>query len=128
MKIRWLTANTQVYPTIKELRYEIKQNMTPAEQIMWELLRNKKTGHKIRRQHIVENYIADFVCIKKRLVIEIDGKIHLKRKVADKVRTLSLNQSGWDVIRFTNEEVIENPETVAMKIKSILDVREDWKC
>jgi len=47
---------------------------------MWELLRNKKTGHTIRRQHIIANFIADFVCLPKKVIIEIDGKIHLKKK------------------------------------------------
>ena len=61
------------------------------------------------------------------MIIEVDGKIHLKRKQEDRFRTISLNQHGWEVVRFSNEEVIENPEAVAIKIKYILDNREDWK-
>lgn len=91
MKARWLTASSENYPFIKEFRYELKKNLTEEELILWEFLRNRKIGHKIRRQHIVEHYIADFVCIKKRLIIEVDGKIHLKRKQEDRFRTISLN-------------------------------------
>ena len=110
---------------IKEVRDTLKNNPTESEKIIWELLRNKKTGHKIRRQHIIDNYIADFVCILKRVVIEIDGKIHLKQHEQDELRTRHLNDLGFEVIRFTNEEVHSNPEMVAEKIKQYLDKTPD---
>ena len=84
------------------------------------LLKNNKTGYHIRRQHIIDSYISDFVCLRKKLIIEIDGKIHLKQKEFDQLRTLRLNDCGFEVIRFTNEEVNENPELVAQKIKDAL--------
>ncbi len=94
---------------------------------MWELLRNKKTGHKIRRQHIIDDFIADFVCLSKKVVIEIDGKIHLQQKEYDELRTLRLKELGYEVIRFTNEEVFEDASIVTSKIKEKLDNRADFQ-
>lgn len=115
------TANPKIYKRIKENRNKMKCNPTKAECVIWEHLRNKKTGYKIRRQHIIGNYIPDFVCLSKKLIIEIDGKIHLRQKDTDQFRTERLYELGYKVIRFTNEEVLENPESVAEKIKDLLD-------
>lgn len=117
----YITANAKHYPLIKEMRDRLKGNPTRAEKIMWEFYRNKKLGYKIRRQHIIENFVTDFVCLSQKVVIEIDGKIHLKQKVYDEMRTSLLNQLGYKVIRFTNEEVYKNPEKVAIKTKEVLD-------
>lgn len=119
------TANEWSYPFIKEVRDTLKDNPTKAEKIIWEFLRNKKTGHKIRRQHIIDNFTADFVCIPKRVVIEIDGKIHLLQPDSDELRTQRLNDLGFEVIRFTNEAVYADPELVAEKIKQYLDKTPD---
>lgn len=119
----YVTANPDTYVYIKEIRDELKNNPTKAEKIMWEYYRNKQTGHKIRRQHIIENFIPDFVCLRKKTIIEIDGKIHLKQKIQDELRTQRLNQLGYEVIRFTNEEVFKNPVLVAQKTKEFLDNR-----
>ena len=115
------TVNPQIYKNIKGIRDILKCNPTKAESVIWEYLRNKKTGYKIRRQHIVGNYIPDFLCLSKKLIIEIDGKIHLKQKEADLSRTKALNDLDFEIIRFTNEEVLNNPELVAHKIKDRLD-------
>lgn len=64
--------------------------MTPAELILWEYLRNKKLGVKFRRQHIVDCYIPDFVSLQIKLIIEVDGKIHMKRWKEDLERTRKL--------------------------------------
>ncbi len=106
---------------IKEMRDGLKDNPTEAEKVIWEFLRNKKTGYKIRRQHIIDNFITDFVCLSNKLVIEIDGKIHLQQKEYDELRTARLHELGYEVIRFTNEEVFANPQKVADKIKEKLD-------
>ena len=87
------------------------------------LLRNKKTGYTIRRQHIIDNFIVDFVCLPKKVIIEIDGEIHLKQKEQDELRTLTLNEKGYKVIRFKNEDVFTNAELVVSKIKEVLDNR-----
>lgn len=120
----YVTANLYNYPYIKEIRDGLKGNQTDAEKIIWEYLRNKKTGHKIRRQHVIDNFITDFVCLPKKLVIEIDGGIHLQQKEQDELRTLTLNEKGYKVIRFTNDEVFANPIFVATQIKEVLDERQ----
>jgi very-short-patch-repair endonuclease len=107
------------------MRDSLKNNPTDAEKLIWEYLRNKKTGHKIRRQHIIDDFITDFVCLSKKVVIEIDGKIHLNQKEYDVLRTLRLNELGYDVIRFTNEEVFANPQFVFSRIKENLDSKSD---
>jgi very-short-patch-repair endonuclease len=121
----YITANPYTYHLIKEIRDKLKEKPTKEEEILWKFLKNKKTGYNIRRQHIIDNFITDFVCLQKRLVIEIDGKIHLKQKEHDIIRTLKLNKLGYEVIRFTNDEVNEKPELVAWRIKEILDLKEN---
>jgi len=103
----------------KEMRHE----PTKAEKTLWECLRDRKMGYKIRRQHIVNGFIADFICIEKNVIIEVDGGIHdtTEQKKYDKFRTEILNNNDFLVIRYTNEEVIENPYEVAKKIRSELD-------
>jgi len=118
---RFKTANPASYGVIKKFRVELKKNPTKAEEILWYFLKSKKIGHQLRRQHVVANFIVDFICIRKKLVIEVDGKIHDNQKEQDEIRTIKLNVKGFKVIRFTNEEVIKNPQEVATKIKTILD-------
>ena len=119
----YITANTINYMYIKEMRNVLKKNPTEAEKIIWKYLCNKKTGFKIRRQHIIDDFITDFVCLIKKVIIEIDGGIHLQQQEHDENRTARLNDLGYDVIRFTNEEVIMNPESVALSIKTILEAK-----
>lgn len=121
----YITANPKNYLLIKEMRDSLKDDPAEAEKVMWEYLRNKKTGYKIRRQHIIDDFITDFVCLIKNVVIEIDGKIHLQQKEYDELRTARLNELGYEVIRFTNEEVFANPELVTLKIKDKLDSKSD---
>jgi len=127
MKYRWNTANSGAYPFVKLFLKELRENETNEEKILWEYLRDKKTGHKIRRQHIIDKYIADFVCIKKRLIIEVDGKIHLNKKKEDLFRTSTLGIDGWKVIRFKNEDIVKDVVKVVCAIKKELDDRVNWK-
>lgn len=91
--------------------------MTPAEKILWERIRNKQLGVKFRRQHTIETFVPDFVCLSLKLIIEVDGKIHLKKKNEDEERTKYLELLGYKVIRFNNEEVENNIEKVIERIK-----------
>ena len=81
---------------------ENRQNPTAEESILWEELRNSKLGHKVRRQHAIGVFIADFVCLDKKLVIEVDGGYHnsSEQQEADKARTEYLSVLGYKVIRF----------------------------
>lgn len=119
----YVTADLQNYKYIKEFRVILKENPTEAEKLIWEYLKNKKIDYKIRRQHVIDNFIVDFVCLPKKVVIEIDGGIHLQQQESDLLRTNTLNEQGFMVIRFSNEEVLSNPENVALKIKEVLDNR-----
>jgi len=120
-KVEYNTANPYVYVHIKDARKDLIKNPTCAEHILWDYLRNRKTGYKIRRQHVIDKYVVDFVCLSQKLVNEIDGGIHNQQKEQDELRTQDLNCLRYNVIRFSNEEVYDNAELVAMKIKEELD-------
>ena len=97
--------------------------MTEAESAMWECLRGNQLGFQFRRQHPIYGYIPDFVCLKKRLVVEIDGGYHYigDQPLSDEERTKYLNQYGFEVIRFTNEEVLSNIDNVLTEIKRVMN-------
>ena len=88
---------------------------------MWQAVRNNQLGFKIRRQHAIGVFIADFVCLDKRLVIEVDGEYHLNNQQYDQARTEFLKSEGFDVIRFTNDEVKKDLSGVIAKLKSKLE-------
>src|SRR5690348_16442377 len=70
----YTTADTTVYGLLKNFVAEHRSNPTEAEEMLWKILRGRKiAGYKFRRQHIISNYIADFVCLPEKLIIELDG-------------------------------------------------------
>lgn len=101
---------------------QMRHQPTEAENLLWQRLRNKQTGCKFRRQHIVLGYIPDFICLEKKLIIEVDGGYHKgsEQYELDKARTAYLTSFGYQVVRFTNEEVINNVEEVINQIKTLL--------
>ena len=117
----FMTGGNNAFRLIEEAK-RMRKEPTDAEVTLWELLRDKKLGDKFRRQHLIDDFIVDFVCLSKNLVIEVDGGYHNDptQKEYDEQRTLYLNEKGFKVIRFTNEEVIGNTEAVLTKIKDIL--------
>jgi len=84
----------------------------------------KQLGHTIKQQHAIDSIRVDFACLEKMTVIEIIGKIHDYQKEDDKNRTTILEENGFTVIRFTNEEVFANRKKVTTDIKSYLDNKE----
>jgi leucyl-tRNA synthetase len=112
-------------PTQYELAKLMRKEHTEAEGKLWELLRGNKVGIKFRRQHPIDAYIVDFVSLQDRLIIEADGGYHdtEEQKKYDDERTKILKEIGFDVIRFTNEEIINDPYKVRDKIKSELSAR-----
>ncbi|SHN09766.1 leucine--tRNA ligase [Mucilaginibacter sp. OK098] len=114
-------ADSALYEQLKDFSSDNRKNPTEAEDVLWQLLRNNQTGHKIRRQHAIDAYIADFVSLQKGLVIELDGHHHKLNKEADNIRTEALNHFGFTVIRFTNDEVLNNSQKVIEQIKDKLD-------
>lgn len=123
IKQKYQTARPSTYALLKELKNQNKKKSTQAEAILWECLRNKNLNYKFRRQHIIDMFIADFICLEKKLIIEVDGGYHdtAEQKEADELRTEILNEIGFKVIRFTNEEVIGNIENVIKKISATLE-------
>ena len=117
---RYQTAHPDSYLLLKEKSKQHKQIPTEAERCLWEVLRAKKLGKKFRRQHIIGDFIVDFVCLDSRLIIEVDGEYHKssEQKDADKLRSDILKELGYRTIRFTNEEIISTPNAVVDKIKS----------
>ncbi len=110
-------------PVQYELAKLMRKEYTEAEKKLWELLRNNKSGVKFRRQHPIDAYIVDFVSLQDRLIVEVDGGYHEteEQKKYDEERTRVLKEIGFEIIRFTNEEVIKNPYSIRDKIKSKLE-------
>ena len=101
----------------------LRKQQTQAEKILWSHLKNGfPFGFKFRRQHPIQNFIADFYCHKAGLIIEVDGKVHegIEQRKYDHGRTYELQEIGLKVIRFRNEEVEENIGFVLDTIKSYL--------
>lgn len=119
----YLTGNSKIIGTLLSRAKEMRKNPTKAESLLWNELRTKKVGHKFRQQHPIDNYIVDFVCLSKRLIIEVDGEIHQYQLEKDGERELLLKEKkGFRILRFTNDEVINNRETVLSKIKETLKI------
>ncbi len=106
---------------LKEFVRQNRKKPTNAEHLLWQKLRKEQLlGFKFRRQHAIHDFIVDFVNIEKKLVVEVDGEIHEQQKEYDAYRTESLNIDGFSVIRFTNDEVINEMENVLDKIRIAL--------
>jgi FlaA1/EpsC-like NDP-sugar epimerase/very-short-patch-repair endonuclease len=119
----YMTADPALYEILKEYSREMRKNPTDAERAAWTVLSDENLGYKFRRQHIIGDYIVDFVCLEKQLVIEIDGEYHneWEQQINDEERTEWLHKRGFNVIRFTNAEVIAEPTLFAQKVKSALN-------
>ncbi|NJM48782.1 MAG: endonuclease domain-containing protein [Alkalinema sp. RU_4_3] len=102
-RVRGVSSNVQ-----KAAR-SLRDNMTPAEELLWSALRNKQLlGLRFRRQHAVGNFILDFYCPAYKLAIEVDGSVHDDRQTEDAVRTQKLEQHNYQVLRFHNEEILHD--------------------
>ncbi len=95
----------------------LRSQMTDAEQALWKVLRNRQIdGLKFRRQHPFGDYILDFVCLEIRLVIEADGGQHAETSEYDAARTRQLQEAGFQVLRFWNNEALEDIDAVTEQI------------
>ena len=120
---RWATADSLAYTTVEDNAIENRKKMTVAEQALWEQLRSNKLGVHFRRQHVIGMYIADFVSLKNHLIIEVDGEYHStpEQLLLDAERTKYLQGKGFRVIRFNNQEIQTDIESVMSKIiKSLI--------
>ena len=103
-------------PKTKHKAIQLRKKSTPAERKLWSRIRDDQLGVTFRRQHAVGNYIPDFVCIEKKLIIELDGSQHLEQEEYDEERTKYLNSLGYKVIRFWNSDVMNNIDGVILAI------------
>jgi very-short-patch-repair endonuclease len=100
--------------------------MTDAERKLWSKLRGRQiNGIKFRRQHPFEDYILDFVCLEKKIVVELDGGQHQEHRVEDDIRTKVLEHAGFHVLRFWNHEVLQQCGAVAERIWQEVISRKD---
>ena len=107
------------YPLLKAFAAKHRAFPTEAEATIWNYIKASQLGLRYRPQHIIGDYIADFACIPIKLIIEIDGLYHSlpQQQISDKQRTSWLEKRGWKVIRFTNEEIFSNLDSVLDTIK-----------
>jgi|SRR5690606_20886593 very-short-patch-repair endonuclease len=108
-------------PEIHRRAQELRKLMTPCEKILWERLKGKYfLGYKFRRQHPLYKYIVDFYCHQLKLVLEVDGSMHLGADAVeyDINRTTELEEFGLQVLRFSNDEVSFDTEHVMVVIKA----------
>jgi very-short-patch-repair endonuclease len=98
--------------------------MTDAERRLWSRLRNGQVlGHKFRRQMPIGRFIADFACVRAKLVVEVDGGRHAETIAADRLRTAFIENAGYLVIRFWNAEVMRDVDSVISQIVFVIEAR-----
>ena len=122
MKYDYQTADPMLYMRLKAYSKEMRRFATEAESILWEYLRAKQLGKTFKRQHIIGDYIADFVCLESGLIVELDGGYHQlpEQQINDELRTEWLEKYGFRVIRFKNEELLTNIDHCLEIIKASL--------
>ena len=121
---KYQSADPTLYGKLREFAVQNRKNQTEAESALWSFLQKNQLGVGFRRQHIIGSFIGDFVCIPLKLIIEVDGGYHQlpEQQISDEERVKWLEDKGYSVVRFTNEEVIGNTQNVINKIKEII-----WK-
>jgi len=107
-------------PHAKHQAIKLRKASTPAEIKLWSKIRNGQLGVTFRRQHAIGNYIVDFCVPRKKLIIELDGSQHLEQAEYDDERTKYLEARGYRVLRFWNNDVINDIESVLKVIWSAL--------
>ena len=116
------TADPVSYKLLEERAKEHRKNPTEAEDAFWKMASGNAFGVKFRRQHVIDNYIVDFVSLEGKLVVEIDGGYHFtqEQQIDDNLRSQVLKDYGFTILRLKNEEVIADPEEVKAKIELAL--------
>lgn len=122
-RYKYETADASLYKVLQQRALQHRNYPTQAEAVLWEYLKGNRLGAKFRRQHLIGQYIPDFVCLSKQLIIEVDGGYHFigDQIISDEQRTAYLESFGYHVIRFTNEEVLADTQNVLQKIRHIMN-------
>ena len=100
--------------------YALRNNMTLAEAKLWARLNKNQLGVRFKAQHPIDIFVVDFFCFKYRLIVEVDGEIHLTQKEFDEGRTADLEHFDLRIIRFTNDEVLNDIDRVVDEIKKMM--------
>ena len=116
------TSSPDIYLLLKNNARKNRAKMTEAETMLWVRLRCYPRPIRFRRQHFIGDYIVDFACLQKMLVIEVDCEYHStnEQKALDDIRTEYLNKIGFSVIRFTNEQVVNHIDDVLAHIEELI--------
>jgi very-short-patch-repair endonuclease len=114
-------TSPELWGKLKPLARQMRHQPTPAEDALWQRLRNRQIHNaKFRRQHAIERFIVDFFCVDAKLIIEVDGAIHDYTPIEDAIRQQYLESLGLMVIRFTNGEVLQQIAGVVERIDEVL--------
>jgi very-short-patch-repair endonuclease len=105
---------------LRQRARNLRKNSTDAERHLWYYLRANRLGYKFKRQVPIGRYIVDFVCLEKRVIIELDGGQHAENQMYDMNRTAWLTQRGFKVLRFWNHDVFQQTTAVMEDIMSAL--------
>lgn len=112
----------RIPPFLTHFAREMRQRPTQAEKHLWSQLRRRQLGgYKFRRQHPIGPYIVDFCCMEKKLIVEADGDIHAFQESKDKERTKRLEEEGYRVLRFANQNILQQTEAVLEAILAVCD-------
>ncbi|MBZ0279562.1 MAG: DUF559 domain-containing protein [Anaerolineae bacterium] len=118
-RVPWRTS-PEVWEKLKPLANQMRHQPTVAERHLWQQIRSKTLGVKFRRQHTIDRFIVDFYCAAASLIIEVDGTIHEYTQQEDAIRQEFLESLGLRVLRFTNEEVLQDTVLVLQRIADVL--------
>ncbi|MCI7182728.1 MAG: endonuclease domain-containing protein [Prevotella sp.] len=119
----YMMASPDIYPILKANARKNRGEMTLAESLLWDCLKAEIPDYHFRRQYVIGDYIADFACLSRQLVIEVDGEYHFtdEQQLLDEARTEFLNKRGFYVMRFTNQEVMNEIDNVIESIEEFLN-------
>lgn len=116
--------NSELWAMLKPLARQMRHNPTPAEKMLWQAVRGRGlNGFKFRRQHAIGRFIVDFYCRATRLVVEVDGPVHDYTEEQDAIRQQFLESLGLVVLRFSNQQVLEELDVVIERIEAELESR-----
>lgn len=118
-----MTADPCAYELLKEYAKANRKNMTEAECVFWSLVKGRSFGQRCLRQHIIGQYIVDFLFPKSKLIVEIDGDYHKtdEQQKLDQERTVWLETQGYKVVRFSNEQVLFDTNKIIEQLKVSLE-------
>jgi very-short-patch-repair endonuclease len=121
------TAGKRWWRKLKPEGQRMRHEPTPAENALWQALRNGKLGVRFRRQHAIERFIVDFICLPAKLIVEVDGGIHESQVGRDEERGALLQSAGYEIVRFSNNMVLSDLESVLHDIRRRLTLRRSTK-